>query len=69
MIGRPERPHAGAARLAALRHLRDAGRRRLNDRVVVRDRGSVTVKGRSEPVEIFELLSLKEAGSRLLRAA
>jgi adenylate cyclase len=33
----------------------------LKDRVVVRDRGSVSVKGRREPVEIFELLSLKEA--------
>lgn len=33
----------------------------LKERVVVRDRGSVPVKGRSEPVEIFELLSLKEA--------
>jgi adenylate cyclase len=33
----------------------------LKDRVVVRDRGRVSVKGRSEPVEIFELLSLKEA--------
>jgi adenylate cyclase len=32
----------------------------LKDRVVVRDRGSVPVKGRREPVEIFELLSLKE---------
>jgi len=30
----------------------------LKDRVVVRDRGSVSVRGRSEPVEIFELLSL-----------
>jgi len=33
----------------------------LKDRVVVRDRGTVSVKGRREPVEIFELLSLKEA--------
>jgi adenylate cyclase len=33
----------------------------LKDRVVVRDRGRVSVKGRSAPVEIFELLSLKEA--------
>jgi len=33
----------------------------LKDRVVVRDRGRVPVKGRREPVEIFELLSLKEA--------
>jgi adenylate cyclase len=33
----------------------------LKERVVVRDRGRVPVKGRSEPVEIFELLSLKEA--------
>jgi len=33
----------------------------LKDRVVVRDRGSVAVKGRQEPVQIFELLSLKEA--------
>jgi adenylate cyclase len=32
----------------------------LKDRVVARDRGSVAVKGRREPVEIFELLSLKE---------
>ena len=32
----------------------------LMDRVVVRDRGSVAVKGRREPVEISELLSLKE---------
>jgi len=32
----------------------------LKDRVVVRDRGSVAVKGRREPVEISELLSLKE---------
>src|SRR5260370_24722190 len=34
----------------------------LRDRTVVRDRGSVAVKGRSEPVEIHELLSLEEAG-------
>ena len=33
----------------------------LRDRMVVRDRGSVAVKGRSEPVEIHELLSLEEA--------
>jgi adenylate cyclase len=33
----------------------------LRDRVVARDRGSVTVKGRSEPVEIHELVSLEEA--------
>jgi len=33
----------------------------LRDRTVVRDRGSVAVKGRSEPVEIHELLSLEEA--------
>jgi adenylate cyclase len=33
----------------------------LKDRVVVRDRGTVPVKGRREPVAIFELLSLKEA--------
>jgi adenylate cyclase len=33
----------------------------LNDRVVVRDRGSVTVKGRRQPVEIYELTSLTEA--------
>jgi adenylate cyclase len=32
----------------------------LKERVVVRDRGSVPVKGRREPVEIFELVSLKE---------
>jgi adenylate cyclase len=32
----------------------------LKDRVVARARGSVAVKGRREPVEIFELLSLKE---------
>jgi adenylate cyclase len=32
----------------------------LKDRVVVRDRGSVPVKGRRQPVEIYELLSLKE---------
>jgi adenylate cyclase len=32
----------------------------LRDRVVARDRGSVTVKGRSEPVEIHELVSLEE---------
>ena len=32
----------------------------LRDRMVVRDRGSVAVKGRSEPVEIHELLSLEE---------
>jgi class 3 adenylate cyclase len=28
--------------------------------VVARDRGTVTVKGRSEPVEIHELVSLEE---------
>jgi len=28
----------------------------VKDRVVVRDRGSVTVKGRNQPVELFELL-------------
>jgi adenylate cyclase len=33
----------------------------LRDRTVVRDRGSVAVKGRTEPVEIHELLSLEEA--------
>jgi adenylate cyclase len=33
----------------------------LKDRMVVRDRGSVSVKGRRQPVEIYELLSLKEA--------
>ena len=33
----------------------------LKDRVVVRDRGSVTVKGRRQPVEIYELTSLMEA--------
>jgi adenylate cyclase len=33
----------------------------LRDRTVVRDWGSVAVKGRSEPVEIHELLSLEEA--------
>lgn len=33
----------------------------LKDRATVRDRGRVSVKGRTEPVEIFELLSLKEA--------
>jgi adenylate cyclase len=32
----------------------------LRDRVVARNRGSVTVKGRSEPVEIHELVSLEE---------
>ena len=33
----------------------------LKDRVVVRDRGSVTVKGRRQPIEIHELMSLMEA--------
>ena len=33
----------------------------LKDRVVVRDRGSVTVKGRRQPVEIYELTSLTDA--------
>jgi len=33
----------------------------LKDRVVVRDRGSVTVKGRRQPLEIYELTSLTEA--------
>jgi adenylate cyclase len=33
----------------------------LKDRVVVRDRGSVTVKGRRQPIEIHELMSLTEA--------
>jgi adenylate cyclase len=33
----------------------------LRDRVVARDRGTVTVKGRSEPVQIHELVSLEEA--------
>ena len=33
----------------------------LRGRTVVRDRGSVAVKGRTEPVEIHELLSLEEA--------
>jgi class 3 adenylate cyclase len=32
----------------------------LKDRVAVRDRGSVSVKGRQQPVEIHELLNLKE---------
>lgn len=32
----------------------------LKDRVMVRDRGSVTVKGRRQPVEIYELMSLTE---------
>jgi adenylate cyclase len=36
----------------------------LKDRVVVRDRGSVAVKGRREPVEIFELLRLQEGPTR-----
>lgn len=38
-----------------------AARAALKDRVVVRDRGSVPVKGRREPVDIFELLTLREA--------
>jgi adenylate cyclase len=33
----------------------------LKDRVVVRDRGSVTVKGRRQPIEIHELMTLTEA--------
>jgi adenylate cyclase len=33
----------------------------LKDRVVVRDRGSVTVKGRRQPIEIYELMSLMDA--------
>jgi len=33
----------------------------LKERVVARDRGSVTVKGRRQPVEIHELMSLVEA--------
>ncbi len=32
----------------------------LRDRVVVRDRGRVTVKGRREPIDVHELLSLEE---------
>jgi class 3 adenylate cyclase len=33
----------------------------LKDPVVVRDRGRVTVKGRGQPVEIYELMSLMAA--------
>ncbi|MGH7386349.1 MAG: adenylate/guanylate cyclase domain-containing protein, partial [Candidatus Rokuibacteriota bacterium] len=33
----------------------------LKDRVVVRDRGSVPVRGRRQPVEIYELMSLTES--------
>ena len=32
----------------------------LRDRVVVRDRGRVMVKGRREPIDVHELLSLEE---------
>ncbi len=36
----------------------------VKDRVVVQDRGPVTVKGRTQPVELFELLGLRdEAGA------
>jgi class 3 adenylate cyclase len=33
----------------------------LKDRVVVRDRGAVPVKGRAQPVEVFELLDVRQA--------
>ncbi len=32
----------------------------VKDRVVVQDRGAVTVKGRAQPVEVFELLGVRE---------
>jgi adenylate cyclase len=31
----------------------------VKDRVVVQDRGAVTVKGRTQPVELFELLGVR----------
>ncbi len=37
-----------------------APRAAVKDRVAVRDRGSLTVKGRTQPVELFELLGLKD---------
>ncbi len=33
----------------------------VKDRVVVRERGAVPVKGRAQPVEVFELLDMREA--------
>jgi len=32
----------------------------VKDRVVVRDRGAVPVKGRAQPVELFELVDLRD---------
>jgi adenylate cyclase len=35
----------------------------VKDRVVVRDRGAVPVKGRAQPVELFELVDLREGAT------
>jgi adenylate cyclase len=34
----------------------------VKDRVVIQDRGSIMVKGRTQPVEVFELLGVAETG-------
>ena len=36
----------------------------VKDRVVVRDRGAFTMKGKAQPVELFELVTLREEGDR-----
>ena len=36
----------------------------VKDRVVVKDRGAILVKGRSQPVEVFELVGVVEPGPR-----
>ncbi|MBI4587262.1 MAG: adenylate/guanylate cyclase domain-containing protein, partial [Candidatus Rokubacteria bacterium] len=35
----------------------------VKERVVVQDRGAIPVKGRSQPVEVFELLGAVEPGT------
>jgi adenylate cyclase len=34
----------------------------VKERVLVKDRGSIMVKGRTQPVEVFELVGLAETG-------
>ena len=43
--------------------LTEATRLAVGDRLEVKDRGSISVKGRREPVHVFELLGLRGAGS------
>jgi adenylate cyclase len=41
----------------------EATRLAVGDRLEVNDRGPISVKGRREPVHVFELLGLREAGA------